>query len=62
VKKDGTFLQELEAGVRRVLLEGEISIAERLKAIEVGSRLLMIRHKIEMGGGDDSGSFFDNKK
>jgi len=35
-----------------------VSIADRLKAIEAGSRLLMIRHRIEGSGEGDDGKFF----
>ena len=53
---DGDFLKLLEAGVRDVLRDKEAKRSDKLKAVEIGSKLLAIRHKID--GGDDAGSFF----
>lgn len=50
------FIALLESGVRAVLRDKNSKTSDRLKAIEIGSKLLAIRHKID--GGDDSGSFF----
>jgi hypothetical protein len=52
------FMETLEQEVRKVLRDKNIEPAERLKAIEVGAKLLAIRHKIEDGIGGQSGSFF----
>lgn len=54
---DRAFLKELEKGVRDIL-KGDLSTAERLKAIEIGSKLLMIRHRIEGAGEGEDGKFF----
>jgi len=59
IAKDDKFLKSLEDAVTAVLDNPKTKSGERIKAVEVGSRLLMIRHRIEGGGGDDSGSFFD---
>lgn len=57
MKKD--FLAELEKGVRDVLNSGDaVSTAEKLKAIECGAKLLMIRHRIEGSGEGEDGKFF----
>jgi hypothetical protein len=53
---DANFISELENAVRAVLKDKEAKRGDRLKAIEVGTKLLAIRHKID--GGDDAGSFF----
>lgn len=56
VKKQD-FLAILEQAVRDTLKDKDADPAVRLKAIEIGAKLLGIRHKIE--GGGDAGSFFD---
>jgi hypothetical protein len=53
--KDEEFLSLLENGVREVLKAKRCTPAERLQAVNVGSRLLAIRHKI--GGGDEENFF-----
>jgi len=57
-RSNGALLIELEKNVREILAQREVSIADRLKAIEAGSRLLMIRHRIEGSGEGDDGKFF----
>jgi hypothetical protein len=58
VKKD--FLKELEDAVTEVLnsTKTDVSTAERLKAVEMGAKLLMIRHRIEGSGEGEDGKFF----
>jgi hypothetical protein len=58
VKKD--FLKELEDAVTAVLnsTKADVSTAERLKAVEMGAKLLMIRHRIEGGTEGEDGKFF----
>jgi len=53
---DIEFVKLLEDGVRAVLRDKQAKMSDRLKAVEIGSKLLAIRHKID--GADDSGSFF----
>jgi hypothetical protein len=49
----------LEKGVRDVLNSKDgVSTAERLKAVEAGARLLMIRYRIEGSGEGEDGKFF----
>lgn len=55
---NSNFLHSLEDGVAAILANPKATLAERLKAIEVGSRLLMVKNKI---GDGDSGSFFERK-
>ena len=55
------FLDELEKAVKDILTrsgENEVSTADRLKAIEAGAKLLMIRHRIEGTGETEDGKFF----
>jgi hypothetical protein len=59
--KDDSFLKTLEKAVSDILAGEKSKPAERLKAIEAGAKLLMIRHRIEgPGEGGQSGSFFDS--
>lgn len=57
--KDG-LLSELEKAVKDILAKGndDVSTADRLKAIEAGAKLLMIRHRIEGTGEGEDGKFF----
>jgi hypothetical protein len=50
------LLKLLEDGIRKILKDPNAKLADRLKAIETGAKLLAIRHKVEGGGTD--GSFF----
>jgi hypothetical protein len=54
---DANLMTELEGAVRAVLKDKDARRSERLKAIEVGAKLLEIRHKIN-GGDTADGSFF----
>lgn len=56
-EKDG-FLEVLEQGVRDVLKDKETTPAEKMAAINAGSKLLAIRHKITDGNDD---SFFGSR-
>lgn len=56
---DQSLMKLLEKGVRDVLNSRDgVSTAERLKAIEVGSRLLMIKHRMDVSGESEDGKFF----
>jgi hypothetical protein len=50
------LLAVLEKGVRDILKAKKSSKADRLSAINAGTRLLAIRHKIN-GGAEDEGFF-----
>lgn len=53
------FLKELEKAVRDVLNSKDgVSTAEKLKAVEMGAKLLMIRHRIDGAGEGEDGKFF----
>jgi hypothetical protein len=52
---DQVFLEILEKGVREVLRAETSTAAERIAAINAGSKLLMIRHKISES---DESEFF----
>jgi hypothetical protein len=53
--KGDDFLQVLELAVREALKDGTIDAKDRLKAIEIGSKLAAIRNKID---DSDKGNFF----
>ena len=55
-KPTDDFLGVLEQGVRDVLKDEKAKVADKLKALDAGAKLLMVRHKIE--GGTADGSFF----
>jgi hypothetical protein len=55
-KPDSDFLDELEAAVRKIVRSSKASKADKLSAINAGTKLLAIRHKIN--GGDDDKGFF----
>lgn len=53
------FLNELQRAVRDVLNSKDgVSTAEKLKAVEMGAKLLMIRHRIDGAGEGEDGKFF----
>jgi hypothetical protein len=54
------LLVRIEREVTDLLEKRTLSNAERLKAIEVGAKVLMIRHKLEDVDGKD-GAFFSKK-
>ena len=56
--KEDELLKELEAAVRRIVKSNKSSRADKLSAINAGTRLLTIKHKIE-NGGDTKEGFFD---
>lgn len=53
---DDDFMKLLEDGIRAVLSDANAPSAEKLKAIDSGAKLLMIRHKI--GGSDGDSPYF----
>jgi hypothetical protein len=53
---DDDMLVELEKAVRAILRNRKTKAADRLSAINAGTKLLAIKHKIE--GGDDKTGFF----
>lgn len=53
------FLAELERAVRDVLNSKDgVSTAEKLKAVEMGAKLLTIRYRIDGAGEGEDGKFF----
>ena len=57
-RKKKSLIDVLEIEVRKALRDRELSNGERLKAIEVGAKILAIRHKIDEGIGGIGGAFF----
>jgi hypothetical protein len=58
--KSDDLLNEMETGLLKMLKTTRLTNTERLKAIEAGAKVLMIRHKIHEGGATD-GAFFARK-
>ncbi len=54
-KKDN-LLNKLELELRKALRDKDLKQSDRIKLLEVGAKLLAVRHKVE--GGDTSGNFF----
>jgi hypothetical protein len=52
------LLTDAEAGIRAVLNDPKAKVSDRLKAVEIAAKLLMIKHKID--GGSADGSFFSS--
>ncbi len=55
-KEPKDLSEVLELAIRKVLRDKDTKPADRVKAIEAGTKLLSIKHKIEGGGND--GNFF----
>lgn len=51
------FMETLESGIRAVLENKKATMKDRIDAINAGTKLMLIRHKIKDTGGE-SGSFF----
>jgi hypothetical protein len=61
-KGDGVFLRQLEKNIADILAQHDVSIDQRLKAIECGSKLLLIRHRITGAAGEgEDGKYFSSK-
>jgi hypothetical protein len=60
VNNSDALLTEMEKQVLSMLKKPRLTHGERLKAIEAGAKVLMIRHKIQDGGQTD-GAFFARK-
>ncbi len=50
----------LEKGIRKVLEDDKSTAKERMDAVNAGTRLMLIKHKIT-DTSNESGSFFDRK-
>jgi hypothetical protein len=59
-KKRDDLLDRMDRGILEMLKKDTLTNTERLKAIEAGAKVLMIRHKIQDGGATD-GAFFARK-
>jgi hypothetical protein len=58
-KDDAAFIKVLEDGIRKVLKDTTAKSADKLKAIQAGAQLLLVKHKIK--GGEDDGNFFGSE-
>lgn len=54
------FLSVLENGIRDVLKDKKSKARDRMDAVNAGTKLLLIKHKIS-DTGDEAGSFFKGK-
>ena len=57
-KPNGGFAKQLEQNIAEILKDPEVSIDQRLKAIEAGAKLLLIRHRIQGASEGEDGKFF----
>lgn len=57
VKELDPLVATLEKAVRDVLKDSKASVADKLRAIDAGAKVLQIKHKIS-GGGEDGGNYF----
>lgn len=55
-KTPTSLIADLEKAIREVLKDEEATLAEKIQAINAGTRLATARHKIS--GDDAEGSFF----
>jgi hypothetical protein len=55
------LLPALEDAVKQ-MLKSEMEAGERIKLIDVGAKLLMIKHKLEQDDTSGDGSFFGKGK
>jgi len=56
--RDASFLKTLEDELTQIFKTEGLSTSERLKAVETGAKLLMIRHRISGGADGEDGQFF----
>lgn len=56
-KEDEDFFTFLQKEIRTMLNNSETTSSERIKAIEMGTKLELARHKIK--GAETEGSFYD---
>jgi hypothetical protein len=55
--KADTLVRKLERAVLAVLDDDKASAQDKLRAIDVGAKILQIKHKLAAGG-DDGGNYF----
>lgn len=60
-KADSDFLATLEKGIKDVLENKSSTAKERMEAVNAGTKLMLIKHKIS-DSSDDAGSFFSKGK
>lgn len=57
-KTDDDFLSVLESGIRDVLQDKKTTAKERMDAVNAGTKLMLIKHKIT-DTSNEAGSFFN---
>ena len=61
-KPNGNFSMQLERSIKDILATPDVSIDQKLKAIEAGAKLLLIRHRITGAAGEgEDGKYFSSK-
>lgn len=60
-EKPQNFIETLEQGIRDVLTNKKVSMKDRIDAINAGTKLMLIKHKIT-DTSDEAGSFFNKGK
>lgn len=60
-KPTDDFMSILESGIKDVLKDKKSSAKERMDAVNAGTKLMLIKHKIS-DTGDEAGSFFNRSK
>jgi hypothetical protein len=58
--KDASLVKDLEKAIRNVLKDQSLEPADRIKAIQAGTHLLAVKHKIRPS--DDGEGFFGGSK
>jgi hypothetical protein len=58
IEKSPDFMETLELGIKDVLSNKKASMKDRIDAINAGTKLMLIKHKIKDTGGE-AGSFFN---
>lgn len=48
------FAGELEKQLTAIMTDGDATVAERMKAIEIGVKLMALKHKLDPDGGSDN--------
>lgn len=60
-KPDNNLMAALEKGIKDVLDDKDSTAKERMDAVNAGTKLLLIKHKIK-DSDDEPGSFFGKAK
>lgn len=59
-EKSSDLMEILESGIKTVLTDKKSKTKDRIDAINAGTKLMLIKHKIK-DSGDEAGSFFKDR-